>query len=101
MSESKILTGAREAVAVAKGEQPAAAIWHNGFRYVPEAEIERLRAALREIAEGGEPRAHAMVYRADGVHSKHDRCQHDRAMHEDCGECVREFARQALQEDAR
>ena len=40
---SKIVQGAKEALAVAKGEAPAAAIWHNGHRYVPEAEIVRLR----------------------------------------------------------
>jgi hypothetical protein len=31
----KIIEGATEALAVARGEQQAASIWHNGFRYVP------------------------------------------------------------------
>lgn len=37
MSEAgkRIIEGAEEALRVAKGEQPAASIWHNGFEYVP------------------------------------------------------------------
>jgi len=33
----KLIDAAREAVAIAGGEQPAAAIWHNGHKYVPAA----------------------------------------------------------------
>lgn len=36
MSANKILKGATEALEVSRGESPAAAIWHNGVRYVPE-----------------------------------------------------------------
>ncbi len=68
---SKIVQGAQEAVAVAKGETLAAAIWHNGYRYVPEAEIVRLRAerdrlrdALRKIAENTATGWPAQVARA-------------------------------------
>lgn len=31
----RLIEGAEEALRVAKGEQPAASIWHNGFEYVP------------------------------------------------------------------
>ncbi len=54
MSEagSKILRGLEQAVAIAKGDQPAAAIWHNGHRYVPEASLAAVRAdATREMVE--------------------------------------------------
>ena len=34
MSGRKIIEGATEAAAVARGTKPAAAIWHNGHRYV-------------------------------------------------------------------
>lgn len=47
---NEIKRAAAEAVAIAKGERPAARIYHNRHWYVPEGEIERLRAALREIA---------------------------------------------------
>jgi hypothetical protein len=35
----KLIAAAEEMVAIAKGEQPAAAIWHNGHRYVPEIRV--------------------------------------------------------------
>lgn len=44
---SKIIEGAKEALAIAKGEQPAAAIWHKGHKYVPEAEERIAAAAVR------------------------------------------------------
>lgn len=50
----KIIEGLHEAVAVAKGEQPAAAMWINGHRYVPAAKIEVLISALRMIADEDE-----------------------------------------------
>jgi hypothetical protein len=34
---NRIIEGAKEALAIAKGEQPAARIWHQGHAYVPEA----------------------------------------------------------------
>ena len=37
MSETRIIKGAKEAVAVAKGERPAARIYVNGHAYIPEA----------------------------------------------------------------
>jgi hypothetical protein len=46
MSGNKILDGAREALAFATAEQPAARITIRGHAYVPEAENEKLRAAL-------------------------------------------------------
>lgn len=50
MSGKKIIAGATEAVAAAKGEQPAAAILHNGHRYVPH-HVAKERAALRKHLE--------------------------------------------------
>jgi len=48
---SKLIDGAKEALAIAKGEQPAAAIWHNGHQYVPATEIASLRRELEELRE--------------------------------------------------
>ena len=63
-----------------------------------ETEIERLREALRVIADGDAPRDHAIIYRSDGVHSKHDRCRHGAWMYDGCEDCVTEYARAALGE---
>ena len=51
MSEAgkRLLEGAKEAIAIAKGEQPAAAIWQNGFRYVPDMSPETIMAASERI----------------------------------------------------
>lgn len=40
----KLLEGAAEALAVAKGDQPAARIRHSGHAYVPESELATLRS---------------------------------------------------------
>ncbi len=61
-------------------------------------EIERLREALRTIADGDAPRDHAIIYRSDGVHSKHDKCKHGAWMYDGCEDCVAEYARAALGE---
>ncbi len=61
-------------------------------------EIERLREALRVIADGDAPREHAIIYRSDGVHSKHDKCKHGAWMYDGCEDCVAEYARAALGE---
>jgi len=61
-------------------------------------EIERLREALRTIADGDTPREHAIVYRSDGVHSKHDKCKHGAWMYDGCEDCVTEYAIAALGE---
>ena len=61
-------------------------------------EIERLREALRIIADGDAPREHTIIYRSDGVHSKHDKCKHGAWMYDGCEDCVADFARAALVE---
>ncbi len=61
-------------------------------------EIARLREALRVIADGDAPRDHAIIYRSDGVHSKHDKCRHGAWMYDGCEDCVIEYARAALGE---
>lgn len=48
---SKIIQAMEEAVAIAKGEIPAARITTNGHTYVPLKEYERLRAALQQIVD--------------------------------------------------
>jgi hypothetical protein len=48
----RLIEGAEEALAIAKGEQPAAAIWHNGHKYVPAEQTEQLRSALKEFLWG-------------------------------------------------
>ena len=62
-----------------------------------EAEVERLREALLTIADSARPRKHITIYRADGIHSKHDKCEHERVMYDDCDECTATFARNALE----
>jgi len=66
--------------------------------YAKQVEIERLREALRVIADGDAPREHAIIYRSDGVHSKHDKCKHGAWMYDGCEDCVTEYARAALGE---
>lgn len=61
-----------------------------------DAEIERLREALRQIAVEGVPRPVGEVWRKDGEPSKHDRCIHGNWMYEGCAECVETFADAAL-----
>ena len=61
-------------------------------------EIERLREALRMIADGDVPRQHVLIWRTDGQYSKHDKCPHEKWMYDDCDECVASFARAALGE---
>jgi Na+/phosphate symporter len=58
--------------------------------------IEKLEAALRNIAEGDIPRTVKIPFRDDGQSSKHDRCEHGQWFYEDCGCCVEDYARKAL-----
>ena len=53
MSEAgkRLIAGATEALAVARGEEPAASITVNGHRYVPAAEITRLQKELETARE--------------------------------------------------
>jgi hypothetical protein len=71
-------------------------VWY--LRQQAADEIERLREALRTIADGDTPREHAIVYRSDGVHSKHDKCKHGAWMYDGCEDCVTEYAIAALGE---
>ncbi len=50
MSEAgkRLIEGAKEALAIAKGEQPAARIWHQGHSYVPEAEVQAMLLSERK-----------------------------------------------------
>ena len=59
--------------------------------------IEKLEAALREIAEGDIPRTVKIPFRDDGQSSKHDRCKHGQWFYEDCGGCIEDYARKALE----
>lgn len=49
MSGDKIMTGMREAISVARGDVPAARIWHNGHAYVPETSFEEIRDENRRL----------------------------------------------------
>jgi len=62
------------------------------------ARIEKLEAALRNIAEGDIPRTVKISFRDDGEPSKHDRCEHGQWFYEDCGCCIEDYARKALEE---
>ena len=59
--------------------------------------IEKLEAALRNIAEGDIPRTVKIPFRDDGQSSKHDRCAHGQWLYEDCGCCIEDYARKALE----
>jgi hypothetical protein len=52
---NKILASLNQAVAVAKGEEPAAAIWHQGKRYVPADRATAAEARVRELESGLKP----------------------------------------------
>ena len=60
--------------------------------------IEELQAALRNIAEGDILRAVKIPFRDDGQSSKHDRCKHGQWFYEDCGCCIEDYARKALED---
>lgn len=50
-SGAKLIEAAKEAVAIAKGEQPAARIHISGHAYVPEADLALYETALRKIQD--------------------------------------------------
>ena len=64
---------------------------------IQNARIEKLEAALRNIAEGDIPRTVKISFRDDGQSSKHDRCEHGQWFYEDCGCCIEDYARKALE----
>ena len=59
--------------------------------------IKKLESALRKIAEGDIPRTVKIPFRDDGQSSKHDRCAHGQWLYEDCGCCIEDYARKALE----
>jgi len=59
--------------------------------------IEKLEAALRNIAEKDIPRTVKIAFRDDGQPSKNDRCKHGQWFYEDCGCCIEDYARKALE----
>jgi hypothetical protein len=59
--------------------------------------IEKLEAALKNISEGDIPRKVKIPFRDDGQSSKHDRCEHGQWFYEDCGCCIEDYARKALE----
>ena len=59
--------------------------------------IEKLEAVLQNIAEGDVPRIVKIPFRDDGQSSKHDRCKHGQWFYEDCGGCIEDYARKALE----
>lgn len=65
---------------------------------IPEAadRLRQYREALEAIRDGDYPMPAKDVYRADGVNSKHDRCEHGQWMYDGCDACCGNFARLAL-----
>jgi hypothetical protein len=59
--------------------------------------IAKLETALKNIAEGDIPRTVKIPFRDDGQSSKHDRCEHGQWFYEDCGCCIEDYARKALE----
>ena len=59
--------------------------------------IEKLEAVLQNIAEGDVPRIVKIPFRDDGQPSKNDRCEHGQSFYEDCGCCIEDYARKALE----
>ena len=59
--------------------------------------IEKLEAVLQNIAEGDVPRIVKIPFRDDGQSSKHDLCKHGQWFYEDCGGCIEDYARKALE----
>ena len=70
--------------------------WHESVKHY-EDRIEKLETALRSIAEGDIPRTVKIPFRNDGQSSKHDRCEHGQWFYEDCGCCIEDYARKALE----
>ena len=66
-------------------------------REVYQKRVEKLEAALQNIAEGDIPRTVKIPFRDDGQSSKHDRCEHGQWFYEDCGCCIGDYARNALE----
>ena len=64
---------------------------------IRDGRIEKLEAALRNIVEGDIPRTVKIPFRDDGQSSKHDRCPHGGWMYDDCGCCIEDYARKALE----
>lgn len=65
-------------------------------------ENERLRRALRNIANGEFPVAVGKRYRTDGQPSKNDQCVHGQYMYESCDSCIVDYVNSVLGEsDAR
>jgi hypothetical protein len=70
--------------------------WHESVKHY-EDRIEKLEAALKNISEGDIPRKVKIPFRDDGQSSKHDRCEHGQWFYEDCGCCIEDYARKALE----
>jgi hypothetical protein len=64
-----------------------------------EQRVKVLEGALQTISVGEEPRPVGIRWRQDGRPSKLDRCVHEIAMHDTCGQCISEFASSALSQE--
>lgn len=58
-------------------------------------QLENAREALQKIAHLDVPRPVAVQYMPDRP-SKHDKCAHDVWMYDECGNCISDFATEAL-----
>lgn len=57
---------------------------------------ERLEKAIRDVIETDQHRQLGVIYRRDGVPSKHDTCIHGARMYESCDNCTAEHLTVAL-----
>lgn len=81
--EARIIEGAREALSIARGEQPAASITINGHKYVPASELSTARrTALLEAAEVAEAHANQCRAKLNKKRSDHDLAVFESAMSE-------------------
>lgn len=81
------------------GDKYGSTVWYRNPDGTEAADrIEKLEAALRNIAEGDIPRTVKIPFRDDGQSSKHDRCEHGQWFYEDCGCCIEDYARKVLEE---
>ena len=62
-----------------------------------EAEARRLRAGIAEFLHGSDnARPRAIIFRKDGIHSKHDQCPHGQTMYDGCENCAYEYFERLL-----
>jgi hypothetical protein len=62
-----------------------------------QAEVARLRAAIKTVTETNDAFKRREIFNTDGTHSKHDRCIHGEPAYNDCAQCICEYLEAALE----